>query len=214
MSIRFPRRHTADMDDVDSVGTRRTQQPVSRDIRRGIRCCAENGIHCQGSHSKPLRWQQAEAEDLVPCGRAAACHLRCFLKTTQNAPGHGAKRAGARFRFRFRNAPERVEIVTGQKCAFGRQIMHKLTVAVVDNVENIKIRSPGPEDARVFEKAIEYLIGFTCAAIAGQDRNSSKSDLHRRSNQSSLMSLSMLRPTSESSAISATRSMLYQRSSA
>jgi hypothetical protein len=69
---------------------------------------------------------------------------------------------GARLLFGFKDASERIQIVTGNDRPVGRQMMNKMTVAVVNDVEYVKLVPVSAKPPRVVAESINKSLGGMC----------------------------------------------------
>src|SRR5262245_8989956 len=71
-------------------------------------------------------------------GLGIARDVAGLTQAVQNSPRHRAKRDTARFALRLEDAAECIDVVTGDQRPRRRQLVHELSVAVIDDVKEIE----------------------------------------------------------------------------
>ena len=60
-----------------------------------------------------------------------------------------------------------IQIVTGNDSAFGWQLMQELSIAVIEDMEQIKVRLVASQKSWVIPEAVQEAIGIKTTAICG-----------------------------------------------
>src|SRR5205085_4171702 len=85
---------------------------------------------------------------------------RGAAETSHNPPGHLLEKRRATLCLAVQQTSESIQIMASDDGSFRRQLMNQLRVAVVYDMEEIKLRATAAQEARVIPEAIEQPICF------------------------------------------------------
>src|SRR5437868_288680 len=127
------------MQDIDGRRIKRPKQPYGFRIGLRIRLRRAGRVHTVWYHLQAFGRNQTIRKNFVARGDTVTGHSSSFAETAQNATSHTPERTRAAICRGFENTPERIQIVAGHDDAIRWKAMHELSVAVIHNMEQIKI---------------------------------------------------------------------------
>jgi hypothetical protein len=147
------------MENIDRVRTPIGEKFCGQIIGNGVRQRRTRRVNAQRHNARSLYGNQVSLNQFLPDGRTVAYNAGRSLKSIQNVPRHGAKETGTAVRLRREYARECIEVVTRNKGAFSWETMRELRIAMVNDVEQVKVGPVAGQPERVLCKAMNQPVG-------------------------------------------------------
>src|SRR5271167_1810890 len=111
-------------------------------------------MHAVWNHRHSLGGEQMMPHNRIACRSTHGYHVGSLLQPIEDASGHGAKPAGARFAFGIEETAKSIQVVAGDHGPSGRKIVHQLRITMVDYMEQIKLRNLISKPAGIVKESI------------------------------------------------------------
>jgi hypothetical protein len=179
----LPRHVAPNVQNLWRVENRRPHHAFAGCVSHWIVSCRENGMLGQRNYRYAVCWREALRNDLVSDGVAVTDDARGGCETGKDVARHSTKQCGARLGSGIQKTAKRVEVVAGNDCPAGGQMVYQLAVAVIKNVKEIEPVANVAQMARIVNEAIQQAIGVegvAGVAAAREAPNHGRLHSHRR----------------------------------
>ena len=161
----------ADVENFGHAGIGGAEQTRGSGVGGFIGARRTGGMHAVGNYHETVGRNHRVGDERVARGDAVAANARRLAHPGEGPPRHHAKRQRAPLGAGSEQATERVEVVAGHDGARARKLVHEMSVAVVDDVEDVEAAAQAPQRARVIEEAVERAVSVeTCGVETSRMR--------------------------------------------